>query len=164
MHFLPRRLIGRKAKADGDACERLVESILCLAGVPFLQRIHTGWLIIRSAGRVIDAKPKEKVAGDRWGCLQGGRCLLVEVKERAGDVLAWDDLEPHQHDALSRVHRAGGLAVVAWVTPDREAILMDYPIQGWVKGKPLHLAQARAVAQRCSIPKGFRGSTETRPS
>lgn len=127
----------RKAQRDGDHAEQLVRSRLSWFGIPFVQRIHTGWKIIRVRGRVVDARPCARVAGDFWGVMPDGRCLLVEVKERDAAKLSLSDLEDHQIQALDAVRRAGGVAILAWVTLEGDCWLMDWPIIGLVKGHPL---------------------------
>ncbi len=134
---------GRLAQAAGASAETLVRGRLTWLGVPFVQRIHTGWKIIRRNGVVIDARPVERVAGDWWGILPDGRCLLVEVKDREAEKLSLSDLEPHQRRALDAVQMAGGVSVVAWVTPRGDCWFLDWPIRELTKGHPL--AEDRAT-------------------
>jgi len=135
----------RKAQRDGDHAEQLVRSRLTWFGIPFVQRIHTGWKIFRVGGRVVDARPCARVAGDFWGVMTDGRCLLVEVKTREAAKLSLSDLEDHQIQALDAVRRAGGVAILAWVTPEGDCWFIDWPIIGFTKGHPIDRDRARSL-------------------
>jgi hypothetical protein len=141
----------RKAQRAGDLAEQQVRSRLSWFGIPFVQRIHTGWKIIRRGGRVVDARPCSRVVGDFWGVMPDGRCLLVEVKERQAAKLSLSDLEDHQIQALDAVRRAGGVAILAWVTVEGDCLMMDWPIMDLSKGHPLTREQASMLDARSAL-------------
>ncbi len=144
------RLQGAINHKVGEIAQGVVRNRLVAMGVAFVQPIHAGWRIARKGARIIGASPLEKVAGDFWGILPDGRALLCEVKARQ-DVLAYDDLEPHQHRALASIRAAGGVPVVAWAVSGVAVWFLDYPIAGWVKGKPLHHATAAELDRVCFL-------------
>ena len=140
---------GREAQAHGAAAEAATCVMLRLAGVNFLQKIHTGWKIRRGpGGRVIGATACDRVAGDFFGCDQVGRIVLVEVKYRH-ESLAWCDLEDHQHAALSAVKSCGGHAFVVWVSSSK-IYLMRYPMNNWAHRSPLNDVKASAISVNVS--------------
>lgn len=116
-------------RKQGNAGELLVRRQLELRGVLLVEKIETGWGIVRGkGGRIVSAYPLEKVAGDFRGVLPGGRSVLVEAKTTEG-TLPYSQLKNHQHKALKAHHDAGGLSLVAWVYDvERDGVLIfEYP-------------------------------------
>lgn len=148
--MLNRRLQAKLSNVRGDIAQILTARRLSAMGVPFLQRIHNGWVIHRAQGAIIGAHPCERVAGDFWGILEDARPLLVEVKERP-EVLAWNDLEVHQHAALATVRARGRVSLISWSIGGGQPMIFDYPVPGWAKGSPIHPGQARELDAGCSL-------------
>jgi penicillin-binding protein-related factor A (putative recombinase) len=117
-------------RKQGKAGEELVKSALIARGVCMVEKIETGWGIIRATGgRIRSAFPLEKVAGDFRGVLQGGQSVLVEAKT-AQNKLTYSEIKPHQREALQRHHELGGLSLVAWVHDDT-VYLFQWPHVGF---------------------------------
>jgi hypothetical protein len=113
-------------RKQGNAGENLVKAELQRRGVALVERIETGWGIIRGAtGRIVSAYPLSPVSGDFRGILAGGRSVLVEVKT-IPERLPYSALELHQHVALKAHHEHGGLSLVAWVNGE-EVTIFEYP-------------------------------------
>ena len=126
-----------KNRKAGNIGQMLTARELELRGVQMVETIETGWGIVRGkGGRIVDAYPLEKVAGDFRGVLEGGRSVLVEAKTTP-DRLPYSQLKPHQHDALQTHHELGGLSLVAWVhsIEDAGVIIFEYPNAAFVPRK-----------------------------
>jgi hypothetical protein len=142
-----RRLQAAKRQREGELGQIQAANLLRLLGATCVQRISTPWRIHRVKGRVVGATPVGQVAGDFTGLLPGGRGLLVEVKRRTDDALAWGDMEPHQHRHMVEHDAAGGASWVVWA---EEAAIWamwytDMVAAGWSKGKPLHRLDAERL-------------------
>lgn len=93
--------------------------------------------------------PVKKVEGDlRAVCPETGQSVLVEVKTR-GPKLSLSFFEDHQKNALSIHHAWGGISLVAWVNDQvDEVFLLDWPIPGLKKGKPISTERAKELDSR----------------
>jgi hypothetical protein len=113
-------------RKQGNAGENLVLTELLRRGVALVERIETGWGIVRGkGGKIVSAFPLAPVSGDFRGILAGGRSVLVEVKT-IPERLPYSALELHQHVALKDHHDDGGLSLVAWVNGE-VVIIFEYP-------------------------------------
>lgn len=124
-----------KNRKRGNLGEMLVKRRLELLGVCMVEKIETGWTIIRGkGGRVVDAFPNEKVSGDFRGVMPDGRSVLVEAKT-IPNKLQHSNLEEHQREALQAHHELGGLSLVAWVhDPERDGVaIFQWPHEGFIK-------------------------------
>jgi hypothetical protein len=141
-----RTRIARRAGKHGEA---VAERVLAVYKLKQIVRIETGWRIIRNGfGKIVDAVPIAKVPGDFRAIEDGGRSVLVEVKER-DDKLIWSDLDQHQHDALAEHARHGGLSLIVWVCPsDHAAFLLGYnpPFRLFKRGPPITADEARTIS------------------
>ena len=141
-----RNRISRKA---GEEAQDIVEWFMRENGFRCIERIETGFAVVRRGKQIVGAYPKRPVSGDIKAVGPKGRAVHVEVKHRPAKdngrlVLKWSDFEPHQIEALERITQAGGWAFVAWVTSLYPARLfwLLWPISGFRKGKALSEADA----------------------
>jgi len=67
----------------------------------------------------------EKTGCDFFGYTRSGRVILIECKEtdKPRLVLGATGLKPHQFYALYDAHRAGGIALLAWLHDDLVGVL-----------------------------------------
>lgn len=87
----------------------------------------------------------EKVAGDHYALLSGGRGVLVETKATSSGNLTWSDMRPHQPEKLTAFGEAGGLALLVWVR-EGEVFVMRWPVPGFDgPRKSITLEQAREL-------------------
>jgi len=120
------KAIGKKSAKDGEVTEAEVAVALAISGLKMIERVETGWKVLRGAGgRITHAFPMKKVAGDFRAVASGGRSVLVESKLRKGNRLTWTDFQKHQHAALLEHQEVGGLSLVAW-TSDKGLLIVQY--------------------------------------
>lgn len=65
----------------------------------------------------------ERTPADFFGFTKSGRCILVEAKNVDSSVLrigGKSGIHPHQWISLVELHRAGGIALIAWRRPSLE--------------------------------------------
>lgn len=154
MAQLEARWRGRRNRKSGEDAQDLVANRLTHAGLVMVEPVETGFRLQRKfdsatrTSRIIGASPAARVAGDFRAVVPGtGRSVLVEVKWRQDGQLSLSDFEAHQGRALTTHGAAGGLSLVAWVTP-AGVELLAWPIAGLVKGKPLTVGDPRVAAAR----------------
>lgn len=133
---------GARNKAQGERTERLTKQALEANGVGMVERIETGFGIVRRGKRIVSAYPKARVSGDFRGVLNG-RSVLCEAKHREGR-LQYSALEQHQREALTAHAELGGLSLVAWDTGE-DLFLMQWPIEGFGPRKSMTAEIAAAV-------------------
>ncbi len=134
--------------------EEVVALRLRSIGFVCVAKIETGWHIIRKpvkdarggmVSRIVGASPIRNVAGDLRAMVPGsGRSVLCEVKKRA-ESLSWSHFEDHQRYRLTEHANAGGISLIAWVSPWGAAV-MRWPVSGFGHGEPLHWAGAQMRA------------------
>lgn len=117
-----------KARASvfsGQRGERALMNLMSIMGFRSIRKIHNEWQVKRGpSGRIVSAKPGEKVVGDVAAIIPGiGRSVLAECKYR--DDLSYSDLEAHQHKALAEHAANGGLSLIGWHSP-AGTFLFDY--------------------------------------
>lgn len=119
--------MGRKSTKLGQAGEKLTHYALNQMGFERIQRIHTGWKVVRFIRKgIAKVVPHAKVDGDFTAIEPGtGRAVLVEAKLRA-EKLRFSDLADHQVEALNAYKGAGALAYVAWIS-DLAVYVMPWP-------------------------------------
>ena len=139
------KLKGHKSKSLGEVGELIARRALIDLGYAFIHRINTPWIIKRGAnGKILSAHAGNKVAGD-WRAVHpaSGRSILVEVKLRDSDTLAYSDLEKHQHRSLHEHHEAGGTSLIVWVH-ERVPYVLRYPVEGFKPRSSIKIADAVA--------------------
>jgi hypothetical protein len=135
-----RSRINRRA---GEEAQDIVERFMRDCGFHCVERIETGFGVVRRGKKLIGAYAKRRVSGDIKAIAKGGIAVHVEVKYRPRKpdgrlVLQISDFETHQLDALQSVTEARGAAFVAWV-------VSLYPAQlFWLKW-PFPLAHRKAL-------------------
>lgn len=135
-------LRGRLNRAKGEVTQTCFQWRLLALGVQMVETVHSAWIVTRVKGKIVGAKPAQKVNGDFRGVLPGGRSVLVEVKSR--EHLVFSDLEAHQVRGLDAHRAAGGLSMLGWQWPGGDA-LMVWPVVGFGPGKGMTPAQALAL-------------------
>ncbi|MBA3622981.1 MAG: hypothetical protein H0W48_00625 [Methylibium sp.] len=116
----------RQRRAHGAQAESIIPARLRALGFHLVERVHTPWQIMRGVnGRITSAFPLEKVSGDFRCVAPGGRSVLVEVKSRSRR-LPYSAVERHQALALDQHYLAGGMSLLAWVSPEG-VVILDYP-------------------------------------
>lgn len=147
-----RRTQGRINRKAGEMAQEIVEEFMRDRGYQCIERIETGFGVIRRGRKLVGAFAQRRVSGDIKAIAHGGKAVHVEVKHRPRKadgrlVLQISDFEPHQLDALHNVTNAGGIAYVAWVVSLHPAQLYwlrwPFPI---AKGRALTNEQARQLA------------------
>jgi hypothetical protein len=126
-------------RREGDEAQEIVERFMREQGFRCVERIETGFSVIRKGRQIVGAFPKRAVSGDIKAIGSRRKAVHVEVKHRPGDRLLWSAFEKHQIEAMENVTKAGGMAFVAWVTslyPPKLFWLL-WPIPGLRKGKSL---------------------------
>lgn len=113
-----RRVRCRRSQRDGQQTEDVVILHMRATGFRCVEPVETGWRIRWRDGKVIDAKPRAKVACDitavaPLGGACDGRSVRVEVKSRP-ETLSFTDLETHQRARLKDHFDAGGISLIAW--------------------------------------------------
>lgn len=143
-------LRGKASQAKGVAGEGIAERLLTEAGVLMVERIATPVKIIESRTmqgqrwvRVVFSDP---VSGDRRGILPGGRRVLCEVKNVAGNLVP-SNFELHQIEALSRNAELGGLSLVVFVR-DGQGVILEWPIPGFRPRHGISFERAQELAWR----------------
>ncbi len=140
------RTKGRLNKRAGEEAQELVESFMRQVGYRCVERIETGFSVIRRGKQIVGAFPKRSVSGDVKAIGHKGRAVHVEIKHRPTGNLTWASFAPHQIEALDGVTGAEGEAFVAWVVsiyPPR-LFWLQWPIPGFRKGKGLTREMAAA--------------------
>ncbi len=147
MTDLKRRQRSRTNTIRGEHAQTMVAYALRAAGFAMIQPIATSWRITRrydpktKTSKIVGASPKAKVLADFMAIVPGsGRSTLIEVKMRSDNTLSLSDFEPHQINALSEHHKLGGLSLVA-VVMGKDVRLLEWPIAGLAKGKPVRFFQ-----------------------
>jgi len=108
------RIRGKRNQITGEIAQNVVKLRLLSSGYRCVFPVSTPKKIIR--GKTYYCA---KVAGDFFALDRFGRGVLVEVKCRKGEALRRSDFEPHQHQKLKEWGDAQGLALVAWVNPEK---------------------------------------------
>jgi penicillin-binding protein-related factor A (putative recombinase) len=124
---------GRKAQKKGASGEKIADAALVEYGVKFIKTVgkHVNLIPIDPRKGIYRVQFIGKLVGDRTGIADGGRSVLVEVKNYSSKTLPYSALEKHQHAALMEHHSLGGLSLLVWVH-DGEARVYEYPIDGYV--------------------------------
>ena len=136
--MIDRKAQGRKNHKNGDKAQLIAERVMRELGFNMVERVETGFKLIRTGKRITGAFPCSKVSGDIRAIGDGGKAILCEVKYREGK-LKWSDFEEHQLEAMQATKEAGGEAFVVWVAsfiPER-VYLLHYPFQCLRKGKAI---------------------------
>ncbi|NTV01917.1 MAG: hypothetical protein HGB04_03915 [Chlorobiaceae bacterium] len=141
-----RRIRNKLNQREGTEAQDIVERFMREQGFQRVERIETGFSVVRRGTQIVGAYPKRAVSGDIKAIGPKGKAVHVEVKHRQ-DVLRWSHFETHQITALDEVTEAGGWAFVAWVTSIYPARLfwLLWPIPGFRKGKGLTTETARDI-------------------
>jgi penicillin-binding protein-related factor A (putative recombinase) len=131
-------------KRIGSAGENLAAGALRRIGVEMVEEIATPVIVSRQAnGRMIVVGYKEKVSGDHRGIYRG-RSILAETKTVTDRNLQYGDLRPHQPERLEYHAECGGVSLLVWVHHSG-VYIMQYPIEGFKKGKSLTPERAREL-------------------
>jgi hypothetical protein len=135
----------RRNRRSGAWNEAAAQQALERLGFEMIERVETGFGVVRQGKRIVSAYPLKKVAGDFRAVAPGGRSVLVEVKSRGRDTLRWSDFEPHQREALDRHRELGGLSLVVWLPGSGDLIVLRWPIPGLGDRRSLPLELARTL-------------------
>ena len=134
---LKNRIQGKQNQRVGVWAENMAERWLYSQGFHCIERIRTGWRIKWINGKVVSAKPKEKVSGD-FNCIgKNGQYIHVEVKQRGSGKLFFSDLEEHQVEAMDERVKYGALVLLIWVQSPTELKALQWPIDGLKPGKSI---------------------------
>jgi len=125
-------------RVHGKQAEEIAMSALRAMGFKCVEKIETGFTVVRSGKKIVGAFPLKKVSGDIRAIGNKGQSIHCECKFREGK-LKWSDMETHQLEAMKDVTRAGGAAFLVWVasfTPER-VYLLQWPFQCLKKGRAI---------------------------
>lgn len=124
------RVRGRVNKRNGDTAEHIAMEMLRQLGYKKIEKIETGFSVVRRGTQIVSAFPKEKVSGDIRAIGPRGVTVHCEVKYRPNSTLKYSDFEPHQFDHLQEVYDAQGIAYVAWVISlyPAKLYLLEWPV------------------------------------
>jgi recombination protein U len=128
--YTSKSMSGKVNKRNGDQAERIVMEMLRQLGYKKIEKIETGFSVVRQGKRIVSAFPKAKVSGDIRAIGPGGITIHCEVKYRPNATLRFSDFEPHQLQHLQEVTDAGGIAYVAWVISlfPAKLYLLEWPV------------------------------------
>lgn len=104
---------------------------LRMMGAHFAQEIATPVSLrpYHAVKNVYHVAWKRKVSGDHTAILAGGLYVLAETKTYTNGNLPYSALEDHQRLSLSNHAKAGGLALLIWVS-DSGAYVMEWGCDG----------------------------------
>jgi len=154
-----RKYTGPQNRKIGAAGEVLAERVLRQRGLSMVEKIGTPvkliplkqdakTLLARIGVRVkglFHVKFGDRVSGDRRAIIRGaGTSVLIETKTVMQEKLSVKHFKSHQLPALDRHSELGGLSLIVWVH-ETGVYVMQHPIPGFMKGKPLSVEQAAAV-------------------
>lgn len=147
-----RHFLGTLSQKRGDAGEDIAALQLSLSGFEMVEKIHTGWRIIRWLDRtkmIAHVVPFKKVSADYNAIYpRTGQRVLVEVKTNDKIRLTYTTLKEHQHLRLQENITYGGISLLIWVNWGTVHV-MDYSKltqQGFKKRSSINLA----MTQDCS--------------
>jgi len=125
-------------RAHGKQAEEIAMDALRKIGFKCVEKIETGFTVIRSGKKITGAFPVRRVTGDIRAIGHGGQAIYCECKFRE-DKLKWSDMETHQLKAMEDVTEAGGAAFLVWVaclSPER-VYLLQWPFNVLKKGRAI---------------------------
>ena len=145
---------GKVNKRNGDIAERITMEMFRQLGYKKIEKIETGFSVVRRGKQIVSAYPKAKVSGDIRAIGPRGITIHCEVKYRPNATLKMSDFEPHQLTHMQEVHDAKGIAFISWVISlcPAKLYLLEWPIP-IKKGRGLTREQA---AKRIWESFGFR--------
>jgi penicillin-binding protein-related factor A (putative recombinase) len=129
---------GKRNHKNGDKAQEIGERVMRDLGFKMVERVETGFKVIRCGKQITGAFPCSKVSGDIRAVGHKGQAVLCEVKYRE-NKLKWSDFEKHQLEAMQDITEAGGAVFVVWVAsfiPER-AYLLHWPFQCLKKGRAI---------------------------
>lgn len=138
--YTSRSMNGRANKRNGDIAERIVMEMLRQLGYKKIEKIETGFSVVRQGKRIVSAFPKAKVSGDIRAIGPRGVTVHCEVKYRPYATLKYSDFEPHQLKHLQEVSEAKGVAYAAWV-------ISLYPAKLYLLEWPFPVRKGRGMTQ-----------------
>lgn len=141
-------------RAHGKQAEEIAMNALRKIGFKCVEKIETGFTVIRSGKKITGAFPVRKVAGDIRAIGHGGQAIYCECKFRE-NKLKWSDMEAHQMEAMEDITRAGGAAFLVWVAclnPER-VYLLQWPFNVLRKGRAI--TENEAADLESSVYFGF---------
>lgn len=142
--------MSRIQKTIGDNGEKQAKSHLSGIGIEMLEKIGTPVKLSKILGhwhpKAFIVNFGEQVSGDHRGIMPGGRSVLVEVKSYWDGNLQYSKLRPHQPDRLRKHAEWGGLSLLVWVHHSG-IYVMEFPIEGFEKGKSLTPQRAAEVSE-----------------
>ena len=120
---------GRVNKRNGDIAEGIAMDMLRQLGYKKIEKIETGFSVIRRGKQIVSAFPKAKVSGDIRAIGPRGITIHCEVKYRPNATLKMSDFEKHQIAHLQEVYEAKAIAYVAWVISlfPAQLYLLEWP-------------------------------------
>lgn len=149
MTDIKKSLQSRHNQRTSEQAQDIVMETMKGMGFKCVERIETGFAVIRTNGKITGAYPKRRVSGDIRAIGHNGQAIHCECKYRPGKGeeeprLKWGDFEPHQIEHFDNVINASGAAFVAWVVclyPAR-LFFLQWPVSGLKKGKSLRYSEA----------------------
>jgi penicillin-binding protein-related factor A (putative recombinase) len=136
--MVDKRAQGKRNHKNGDKAQDIGERVMRDLGFKMVERVETGFKVIRSGSRITGAFPCSKVSGDIRAVGNKGQAVLAEVKYREGK-LKWSDFEKHQLESMQAITEDGGAAFVVWVAsfiPER-VYMLHWPFQCLKKGRAI---------------------------
>ncbi len=130
---LKNRIKGKQNYNTGQFGEQMAERLLLSLGFKCVEKIETGWYIKWINGKVVSAKPRNRVSGDFTAIGDLGQYVHVEVKVRDRDSLLHSDLEAHQSEAMDEKTGYGALCLLIWVRSPTEIKILRWPVPGFKK-------------------------------
>jgi len=139
----------RYSRAKGKTGEQQAVIALNTTNLQMVERIYTGWKMIRTIKRrggqtLAWIVPQAKVSGDFRAVTPRGQSVLIEVKYHADQSFFLSQLAKHQRKALTEHHENKGLSLVIWVTDD-DAYILRWPVPGLVPRKGITPAVAESL-------------------
>lgn len=124
----------RYSRAKGKTGEQEARYALNTTNLNMVERIYTGWKLIRivrrNAGQTLAwIVPQAKVSGDFRAVTPQGRSVLIEVKYHNSPRLVLSQLASHQKDALQAHYESRGVSLLVWVTDD-DTYILRWPVPG----------------------------------
>lgn len=135
-----RSAIGKANKSNGNNAELIAIKALKQHGFKLVEKIETGFTVVRRGNKITSAFPKGKVSGDIRAIARGGVAVHCEVKYRPNKTLKCSDFEEHQLAHLKAVSDAHGIAIVIWVTS-------IYPEKLYLLEWPFPMAKGRGITE-----------------
>ncbi len=139
---MPRQQVYR-----GRAGEEEAKLLLFRVGVEMIERIETGWKLVRwinKRNRIAVVHPNARVSGDFRGLTADGQSVLVEVKNPSHENLRFSDFQEHQREALDVHSGFGGLSLIVWIRTV-DSFVLRWPVVGLTFGRSLKPEEAAKV-------------------